>query len=341
MFRFCDGFDAYGATADLAGKWDFIGAGVSWAAGEGVNGGGCAKFKAAAGPQFRKQFKDNGTTAAKVYYQLWTKISAPPASNLDFLRHYKSAKAHGLYISTSGNLFYSIANTFGGVGSTTNICDGTYHHIEVKLTEHISNGQLEVWIDGVLEITSSSATINGTVNYGAGALEFYSLGNTIDIWIDDSLIWDDTGASFTASPIGPRIIETLRPNATGDLSQFSRLSGDNNFAMVSEVAPDGDATYVHANAAGKADLYQFGNLSSTPTAIAGVVVSNLVRMEGGATMGLKAKAKSGTAVADGQAIDVTGPAWRTVQQVFETDPNTAAPWTGAGVDAAQFGMDLA
>ena len=53
-------------------------------------------------------------------------------------------------------------------------------------------------------------------------------------------------------------VETLRPNAAGDLTECTPSAGD-NYECVDEPEQDGDATYVAAEEETATDLYNLDN----------------------------------------------------------------------------------
>ena len=54
---------------------------------------------------------------------------------------------------------------------------------------------------------------------------------------------------------------------------------------------------------------------------------------------MRCKVKSGAATADGTPHALTA-SYVYYRDIFETDPDTAAAWTSAGVDAVQIGPEV-
>lgn len=344
MFRFSDGFDSCAATADLSKKWDAVGTNWAWSASGGVNGGGCVQNAGVVGNTLRKKYRTSSGATTVVYASAWVKIAAAPSSDQAFLYFLSDTLAFcgGLMARSSTGLLATAASSATAVQNTssTNICDNQWHHIEVSLSKPATAtlGTLSCWVDGVQVFDGANSGF--LANSGITTVALASLGQTITV--DDLIVWDDVaGAGPTTSPMGVRTIDTLRPTAAGDDTGFALFGAASNHGAVSEVAANDDTSYVHASVVGTRDLYNFGDLAGTPTTITGVVLNHHVRMEGGTTGQMKSKAKRGTSLSESAAVAVSGPAYRNVQDIFMVDPSTSAPWTKAGVDAAQFGLEIA
>lgn len=111
-----------------------------------------------------------------------------------------------------------------------------------------------------------------------------------------------------------------------------------NAALIDEVNAD-TSDYVESGTSGDQDLYTYGDLGFTPAAINAVMLNAYVANPNGGSINHKQIAKSSATLAEGTST-LTPSAPRIVQEPFYTDPNTAAAWAGAGVDAATFGIEV-
>lgn len=113
------------------------------------------------------------------------------------------------------------------------------------------------------------------------------------------------------------------------------------FNVINMPLPGDDLSYVVAQAVNAEDLWAFESLSSTPTSIAGVKVSALMKKDDGGNRTVNLEADSGGTKGAG---DATGQqpaqsyAW--VSSYFATDPNTGSAWTGPAVNAATYGQKI-
>ncbi len=344
MFRFCDGVDSYTADGDVLAKGWAMSSSWDFDSNDGINGGGAFKTTAAAGVAvLAKQYRAASGAITRTYASFWVKFSAAPAVSSPFFRaaHNGGSDAiHGLCVSTGGFLALSV-----GTGSVANIsavqiADNVFHHIEVYVHTTLNglSSTVTSYADGVL-VHSAISVSSVIANVGADGVRFYSVDASTLFTLDDIVIWDNEGSGMTTFPQGVTMIETIRPTAAGDSTQFTPNSGD-NYAAVDEVASDGATSYNLAATAGFIDLYNFGNLVATPVSVKGVAVSVVEKPTTPGTCNSRAKAKSSATVADGTTIAVSGAGFRTDQHAFLVDPNTAAAWGAAGINAAQFGVEL-
>lgn len=115
--------------------------------------------------------------------------------------------------------------------------------------------------------------------------------------------------------------------------------GAANWMAVSELYYDGDNSYVVDSTPGDIDLYQFGTITSPGGSPNGVQVTAIADKDDAGTRSIRLLAKSGaTTVDNGADLPLTQNTYAAYQNVFQTDPNTGAQWTAAGINAARFGV---
>jgi Concanavalin A-like lectin/glucanases superfamily len=345
MFRFSDGFDSYAATADLSKKWDSVGTNWAWNGTAGVNGGGAIVNTGAAGNEIKKIFRVASGVTTNAYCSFWVKIaSAPTQGGLVYFYDGASVFCGGLALSSAGLLGVLSTSPAGGpyAVSAVNVCNNTWRHIEftISKTAGTSVPTLTSYVDGVSVQTSVGG---GTPVGGAGSsintVTIRSIG--VSITVDDLIVWDSEGSGLTTTPMGIRTIETLRPSGAGSSAQFTPVGAASNYDCVDETNADSDTTYVSSSTAAQKDLYAFGNLGSTPTTITAAVVNTVARVGTvGGIATVRARAKSSSSEASGTSIDLQSVNYAAKQEAFVTDPATSTAWTGAGINAAEFGVEL-
>ena len=151
------------------------------------------------------------------------------------------------------------------------------------------------------------------------------------------MVWDTSGSGMIGYT-GPSRIETITPNAAGDVSGLTPTSGA-NYTTVNETVPNFDTNYVESAIATTIDLYNYTTLSVTPASIKGVMVKTFAKNADVGSKTFRAKASSSAVIANGATQTLTV-AYKQFTEFFPVDPNTSAAWTKAGIDAAQFGVEV-
>lgn len=159
-------------------------------------------------------------------------------------------------------------------------------------------------------------------------------------------------AITTATTLGFRAANTYTSGAPGtaptmtsgqpSYSLWGNLTGTtNNAAAVSHTVYGGSANYVQSATPGDEDLYDFQDLTSSPSAIYTVAVKALVSKTDTGVRTVNLRAKSGSTTSNGSNA---GQALLTsdyfYSSYFNLDPDTGTPWTPTSADAAKFGYQL-
>ena len=192
-------------------------------------------------------------------------------------------------------------------------------------------------MDGIVVGTYSGDTQDTAIN-DIRYIKLSGVYNKSSYW-DDIAIHDDSGVEWNDFQ-GDFSIQTLAPNAVGNSSQWTPLSGDNYTQVDDSGGHDGDTTYVETNTVTNKDTYGHENLSVTPSSILAVVVNVIGKDTLGGTRGVKATIRSNTSEAQGPEFTLVGDYSKTAQGFFYTDPDTLASWTDSDVNGAEFGYEL-
>lgn len=353
---FSEGFGAYAAQADLANYGISSVGSLVYAANGGYNNAPCF------------QFSTGGVYTAN-YMDFTNPFAAPASNEIRFAFWFKAASGsmHALGESRSSvsisnltgtnaidvrltgtgqiaihalnptaNLF-STGNYYVGSGSYN---DGQPHFVEVRAVVAGSlGGTFQVWVDGTQEINQVGISNDGGLGLTATDLRrvWLSLWTTnVVAFTSHVMVWDTSGTGMTGY-IGPSTIVTLWPNAVGDLSGLSPSSGA-NYTTVNEAVANFDTNYVEAATSGLSDLYNYTTLSTTPAAIRGVMVKSFAKNADVGAKAFRNICKSGTVTALGADQNLTV-AYKQYVEFFGVDPNTAAAWTKAAIDAFQPGVE--
>lgn len=135
---------------------------------------------------------------------------------------------------------------------------GQFYHIETEFKLHATTGHVKIRVNGrvfyeLLNVNTIGAS-SGPADIGAFAFgsfdgsDFHGFGIT-PFW-DDCAWWDsEVDGHHDGSFIGQHGVYYLPPIADGTYEEFLLSAGIDSFALVDEIAPDDDATYVFSDAA--------------------------------------------------------------------------------------------
>ena len=163
------------------------------------------------------------------------------------------------------------------------------------------------------------------------------ISGSVENYFDDLYFLDATG-SVNNDFLGNMRVSTLRPNASGDITQFTPDSGS-NYARVNESQYD-TTSYVQTTVSTNEDLYNYDDLSVIATNIKGIQISTVAELTDANSYSLYTHCKSnGTDNSDtGQGLTANSYTLKT--RMLEGDPGNAnAAWTQTTVNAAQFGIE--
>ena len=153
---------------------------------------------------------------------------------------------------------------------------------------------------------------------------------------DDLHIWDNAGSVCNTFTNDTRV-DAIYPSGAGDSTQFTPSTGA-NWQCVDEQSASA-ADYVESATAAHQDLYAATNLAHNPVSIFGIVRTAAAQKDDAGSRSLKLLTKSGSTVSAGASQMLTLGTSVRLSDVQETDPNTSAAWTKAGVDAMQIGFE--
>ena len=205
----------------------------------------------------------------------------------------------------------------------------TVKHIQIRYVPHTSTGILQIKIDDILDIDfagQSCASTNPIDNILIGMMRGFSS----DVYFDD-LVIDD------AAWIGNSQISGLVPDGAGASTQFTPSAGA-NYTCVDETPPSA-ADYVYTNTVAQDDLYTLDDLPADVIAVKSVQVSAVAWKDGGATpQNAELLVRSGGTIYPSGDKALPSSAGVNILHLWETDPDTAAAWAIAAVDALEAGV---
>jgi len=142
-------------------------------------------------------------------------------------------------------------------------------------------------------------------------------------------------------------VETLRPNANGDLNGLYVYPGGQHWASISEVVPDDDATYVHRYGGTTGTSYDSYHLSDLVAS--GVVITNVQVIARVRRIAMNPSGTHSTTIGLGVRVNglnyysnstTSSNSYITTSRSFANNPNTGLAWTVADINALQAFLGL-
>jgi len=223
------------------------------------------------------------------------------------------------------------------------IHQGVYYYIEVQV--HIDNaaGTGEVRVND--EVVIDVAGVDTQMTANAYATQFMLGGDGLDtlstllMWFDDLYVLDDSGAQCNDF-LGDIHNYLLMPEGAGAHADWTPLVGA-NWQEVDDNPPDDDTTYNATNTVTDRDSFEMedmpGGWTGTIHAV-GVAINS--RRDDAVAHELQPAVRSGGTDYDGTAALITDAYSFYNLYAWELDPDTAAAWLVAAVNAMECGYEL-
>ncbi len=202
-----------------------------------------------------------------------------------------------------------------------------FHSFSLKGNIHASTGAVDLAIDGVQVFTGSSLnTGTGTIDRVAFAQGNADAGAGV---IADDLVVENTNSAY----LPDLRIDPLPPNSDGGTLNWVPSTGSDHYAVVDEM-PMNTTDYLQGSTVGDIDLLGLPNLASTPNSILGVNLVGFANKSDVTARSWNLGVQSGATSSNG-SDEALGTSVEYFHRLLETDPNTAAAWAAAGVNALQ------
>jgi hypothetical protein len=246
-----------------------------------------------------------------------------------------------LELQASGEIEINRSFTQLDITSGLGITGGTWYYCEFEFYIHDSLGTYELRVNGANVMSGGPVDTKATSTTSSSKptgiwLNGSSVGSQ---YFDDIYLIDDTGLTNN-SFLGDCVVETLYPDGDGTTNDFTPLSGLTNYEMVDDGStPDTGTTYVSSSTVNHIDLYTFEDLVQDVTDIYGVRVGAMGRVMSAGPRQVRCLARSGGVNYEGNAFGLP-PDYVHQHHLWEVNPNTAAAWTEANFNSAEFGYTI-
>jgi len=245
------------------------------------------------------------------------------------------------YETTGGEIAVDRNVTELGVSSGLGLVINTWYYIEWQFRIHNTLGTYEVRVDEVNVVSDTGVDTRNSSAHAVllGAINLLGTASIANNHWDDLYVLDDNGL-VNNDFLGDTTIETLFPKGDGFVNDFTPQSGLTNWEMVDDGdTPDNGTTYNAGSVVDDIDLFDCDDLVITGETIHGVMVGfNAFAAEPGPRQ-MRSMVRQGGTNYEGD-IRYLGPEYRHFHFIHETDPDTAAAWTDAGIDSAEFGYTI-
>lgn len=214
---------------------------------------------------------------------------------------------------------------------------GTINYVEIESTISTTTGSIKIYLNGDTTPLINLTNINNA-NAGAGtSVGAFGVGANNGNFTGQFDI-DDWYEGDTNTRVGEGFVETLRPSGDGTIT-WTPDTGANNYSRMNETLVNGDTSYCQTGTLNNQDLQDLSDLATVPTTIFGVQLVNFARKTDAATRGIGLVVKSGGTTNVG-ASNVLTTTYGRFEKMHTVDPNTAAAWTAANVNAMQAGTKV-
>lgn len=221
--------------------------------------------------------------------------------------------------------------------STNTLTLDTHYYIEFKALINASTGTYEVRVNG----TSTNWCVGTGANTGTGNIGQVRLqGGAATMWFDDFYICDTTGSAPNNTFLGPCKVGLLLPSEPGNYAQWTGNGGINAANVADSPHPDGDTSFNQSATANQIDSFKFPDLPASAGSVFAIQHNLYAKQDGGAQRTITAFQRSGTTDYASAATKNTSTSYAYYKDVKETNPDTAAAWTVAGLNAAEFGYKI-
>ncbi len=261
-------------------------------------------------------------------------VALPDISPSNIMSFFEGSNSGvNIRVNVSGTISAYRDNTLLGT-SAGSLGSGQWYYIELKVFTNNSTGTVEVKVNGSTWLSLTSQDTQPGSNAWHDAVRFGQL-NVVSRF-DDMYVLDGSG-SANNDFLGNRKVVALDPDGAGVATDWTPSAGSNYQNVDDGDEVDEDTTYNETSTNADDDLYTYDDLPGVTASVDGVQITSEARVTAG-SMDLSNLIRTGTTIYPGSADTVTSTSYVTSTRVEEQDPDTAAAWTPAGVNGAQFGI---
>lgn len=324
---FCDGFDAYATSAEVADKWSTNTGVLNLTAGR-FSGGALANGIFSSSTSVKTLPSAVGGAGITIGAAGWFKSSAAgPVARILGIGN------AGFQVNSATASEFVLPSGTGTAAFVTTLFDNNWHWIEWScLQEATAIGTWSVSIDNVVVGSGTGVTTGAGTALSCSATTSCSAQN--GCFIDDAIFWDSTGSEFNTFPLGVSRISTLIPSGAGASTQYTPSTGTNWSCVAGAYSGTAKVTSM---VTGQVDLYTYPNLPIVPSSIYAVVGNYYGQNSGVGSAQNIPKMRTGSTTVSGTASVLPTGTNASSQFAWYADAGGSA-WTDTSVNAVQLGM---
>jgi len=285
------------------------------------------------------------TQSNEIYLGFAFRHSVIPALSGYSMVRFLGNGVSGAYLSIKNDGAIQIGGAAVQIDSGANVLAiNTWYYIEVKIIKSNSSsaGDVIVMVDGAEWINCGTGLdfLAGANNWTDCIVFRGYTGSTR--YYDDIYVCDENGSSPTNTFLGHVTVATLHPDGEGNTNDFVGSDADStdNHLHVDEATDDGDTSYVESNTPADIDLYTFDDMPEASDPILGVQVSSYVKKDTvGQRLGRHVARVNGSNY-EGANFGANSSGYLFADTIWELNPDDAAAWENADIDAAEFGIKV-
>lgn len=337
-----DGYNGTGATTGVQSRWNLtIPAAFSLVAGR-FSGQALSWASAATAPSARLPLGGLYSSLSIGFALYWVNMPTENTTGVHFrFDDATAAPQCGLRVNIDGS--FTVRRMTGNILGTDLYTSpagiftpGVWHYLEMEVVIDDAAGSFKVYVNGeqlanLTGVDTKAQTTSTVSSFLFGQTQ--SSVNTLGQAYMDDLAFNDS-----ATKIGEARIDVLRPSAD-DTVTWTPDTGSVNYSRVNETLID-TANYLSTNVVGNRDLYEFDDLSVTPTTIYAVTVICFARKTDATTRVLQNTIQSNGVDAMG-SNHYLGTSDEPHATTYLLNPDGDVAWTKSAVDALLAGPKLA
>ena len=204
-----------------------------------------------------------------------------------------------------------------------------------------SSGSVIVKVNGIEDINYSGDTTPATGSAYITMAKFIGYGYSNFYTYYDDIAINDTSGTTDNSWCNDGRIYALLPNGNGSLSELvgSDSNSTDNYLLVDEATPDGDATYVYSETANKTDLYTITD-TTIPVGmkITRVWAECVAKDPDAGNIAMVIKSGATTSVGSSQQLSAAYSLIKSAE--YFVDPDDSAEWTETSLNAIEAGVKV-
>ncbi len=349
MLLWSDGFDKYGAGANLAVRYTIENT-PSFSTTGGITGGGAVVLDNALNHFYGTFLSSSALDAnSRPHVALWMKIASMPSGDRPVVGLVTNEVSGGsnfqggaVGVSPTGQAvaFTHRENATVLARSAAGVfVEDRWHHVELIFNPRDSGGVAVVYVDGV-QVLNFSGDTNATGTQPTSWIGVkVNSGGSGDLNIDDLIAWDINGSDFDYAQLSRlHIIETLDMDGD-DAVQFTPLSGT-NFSNIDDAAfHDTDTSYNASPTVGHVDLFTVEDQAATPDQILALVVHMRARKTAVGSVIMRGRLVVGATTSEGVDFPLTTSVAHN-HDAWGKNPDTGVAWGNTDANTIKAGYEF-